>query len=322
MVFSRVALGLCQGFHYPSLGSLMSHRVVLEERSFTWSVVSSGSHAGVLLCGSLGSILADNFGWRVPFLVSGVAALCWTVLVRTVVLRRRQRVISFNFAASHGSLAEQKMELKHSSSAFRSQNSIPWGMILRQPAFWAMIIGHYAHTNAAFILLSWLPTYFHDNFPDARSWVFNIVPWLLTIPCSVISGQLADWLLQHGFSVTFVRKLMASVTLLGAAIFLLLISYVHSYAGALVCMALALVCNCFHNSGIIINPQDLAPNFGGAIFGLMNMVGAVPGFVGVYIAGYILETTKSWVSVFNQTAGICIIGWFVFVLLGTGRRLV
>ena len=32
----------------------------------------------------------------------------------------------------------------------------------------SLIIGHFCENNAFFILLSWLPTYFHENFPDAK----------------------------------------------------------------------------------------------------------------------------------------------------------
>ena len=48
----------------------------------------------------------------------------------------------------------------------------------------------------------------------------------------------------------------------------------------------------------------------------------VAGFVGVYIAGHILEATKSWSAVFNQTAGVCMVGWVVFIVFGTGKQIV
>lgn len=40
------------------------------------------------------------------------------------------------------------------------------------------------------------------------------------------------------------------------------------------------------------------------------------------MAGYILETSKSWSAVFNQTAAINITGWLVFLLLGTARPII
>lgn len=54
----------------------------------------------------------------------------------------------------------------------------------------------------------------------------------------------------------------------------------------------------------------------------MNTAGAIPGFVGVYIAGYILESTQSWSSVFNQTALVCVFGWATFTIFGSGKKIV
>lgn len=56
--------------------------------------------------------------------------------------------------------------------------------------------------------------------------------------------------------------------------------------------------------------------------GILNMAGSLPGFVGVYMAGYILEITRSWSAVFLQTAGVCIFGWIFYTCYGTTERLV
>jgi ACS family sodium-dependent inorganic phosphate cotransporter-like MFS transporter 9 len=54
----------------------------------------------------------------------------------------------------------------------------------------------------------------------------------------------------------------------------------------------------------------------------MNMAGAIPGFIGVYMAGHILEVTKSWSAVFNQTAAVSVFGWVVYTLFGTGKQVI
>ena len=47
------------------------------------------------------------------------------------------------------------------------------------------------------------------------------------------------------------------------------------------------------------------------------------GFLGVYLAGYILEVTGgSWVAVFNVTAVINAVGLAVFVAFGSGKPIV
>ena len=43
------------------------------------------------------------------------------------------------------------------------------------------------------------------------------------------------------------------------------------------------------------------------------------GFVGVYLAGYILEVTNSWAAVFNITALINLFGITIFTLFGSAK---
>lgn len=78
----------------------------------------------------------------------------------------------------------------------------------------------------------------------------------------------------------------------------------------------------FHNTAVTVNPQDLAPSFSGSVFGLMNTVGAIPGFLGVYLAGHILELTQSWSAVFSTAAFINFAGWFIFCIFGSAEPIV
>lgn len=54
----------------------------------------------------------------------------------------------------------------------------------------------------------------------------------------------------------------------------------------------------------------------------MNMASAVPGFVGVYAAGYILETYHSWSYVFSCTGFVCLIGVAIYTAFGTGKQII
>ncbi len=109
---------------------------------------------------------------------------------------------------------------------------------------------------------------------------------------------------------------------MGSGFFLILISYVDDYTTALFVMACTVACCGFHNAGIMVNPQDLAPKYAGSVFGVMNTLGALPGFIGVSFVGYILETTKSWPIVFEYTAGFCFLGYAVYFVFGTGKKVV
>ena len=69
------------------------------------------------------------------------------------------------------------------------------------------------------------------------------------------------------------RKLTACISLVGCGIFFVLISQADSYNLALFLMSCAVFCCGFHNAGIMVNPQDLAPKYAGAVFGIMNTIG-------------------------------------------------
>ena len=59
-----------------------------------------------------------------------------------------------------------------------------------------------------------------------------------------------------------------------------------------------------------------------AVAGLMSTAGAIPGIVGVYVVGYILEVTHSWATVFTKTGLLCYLGCFIFLIFGTGKPII
>ncbi|XP_078317046.1 voltage-gated purine nucleotide uniporter SLC17A9-like isoform X2 [Crassostrea virginica] len=315
IVLSRVFLGMFQGGYMPSSISLMGQFIQSPFRSYYSGLITSGQYCGTLLCGSIGSILLETFGWQSVFYFVGLCSIIWMLCMRYLVIERHRRKYMQppTVSVSDNTILAEK---------FPEKKSVPWLMLFVKPAFWSLLVGHFCENNAFYILLSWLPTYFHENFPDAKGWVFNVVPWVVTMFSSVFSGWLADHMLYKGWSVTFVRKFMESIALCGTASALVFLSYTSTYGSALVLMAIAVACCGFHNSGILVNPQDIAPSHAGSVFGIMNMAGAVPGFVGVYMAGHVLEATKSWGAVFNQTAGVCMFGWLVYMMFGTGKQIV
>ncbi|XP_067001781.1 voltage-gated purine nucleotide uniporter SLC17A9 isoform X3 [Anabrus simplex] len=242
----------------------------------------------------------------------GLLGFMWTFVLRyyTLALDRRKAAIV-------------SVPLKlHSSLPTREKLPVPWVKLFKRLSFWSCVIGHACQNNCFFLLLSWLPTYFHDTFPQAKGWVVNMLPWLFCIPCTFLGKWLSERCIARGYSTTATRKIIEVICLGTQALSLILINQISSYYWALLNMTLAIAATGFHNNAILVNPQDLAPKHSGSVFGLMNTVGAVPGFLGVYLAGYILETTKSWSAVFHTTAAINMIGCIIYVVFGSGNAIV
>ena len=112
----------------------------------------------------------------------------------------------------------------------------------------------------------------------------------------------------------------------------------------------------FHAFGSATNPLDIAPKHAGAVSGMSmclastagqklqflcqyfstvqysiqislfnvidNAISLITGFLGVYLAGYILDITGSWSAVFNATAVINFFGIAVFIIFGSGTPII
>uniref|UniRef100_T1GFU5 Major facilitator superfamily (MFS) profile domain-containing protein n=1 Tax=Megaselia scalaris TaxID=36166 RepID=T1GFU5_MEGSC len=300
IVTIRILNGAFQGVHFPSMISLTSQ--------FLWVVnirFSDGNSPhwnSRILCPGL------------LRMVNGISSNRTLGLSGTLILRyytmsvNRNRVINvFNPSRMCTTKGGPDME------------PVPWLKLFTRLSFWACVLTHACEMNCFFVLLSWLPTYFHDGFPQAKGWVVNMIPWLALPPCTFFAKYLSSYLISKEYSITTVRKLIQSLCFLSQNIALFCLSRTNSFQTALICMTVIIGGSGFHNNAVTVNPQDLAPNHSGSVFGLMNTVGAIPGFLGVYLAGHILELTQSWPVVFSTAAGINLVGWIVFVVFGSSE---
>ncbi|XP_053979603.1 solute carrier family 17 member 9 [Hylaeus volcanicus] len=297
----RTINGAFQGMHFPSMISLISQRLHETERASFFSLLTSGSALGTLLTGSLGSYLLENYNWTIVFQTLGGLSLTWTLLLGYHTLPFRERTTSAKLTTNY---------------------TLPWLKLLKKPPFWSCVIGHACQNNCFFVLLSWMPTYFHDTFPEVKSWVVNMVPWLSMLPCTILGKALSEKIIKAGYSVTVTRKVIETICFLTEIISLLFLAKVETFQGAIICLAFIIGGSGFHNNAIAVNPSDLAPKHSGSVFGLMNTVGAIPGFLGVYFAGHILHVTHSWPVVFIFIAIIDTLGCIIYLLFGSGQAII
>ncbi|XP_055917028.1 solute carrier family 17 member 9 [Eupeodes corollae] len=308
IVTIRIINGAFQGVHFPSMISLTSQNLCSMERTSFFGLLTSGSAMGTLLTGILGSFVLDYFGWSSVFRVIGFLGISWALFLRYYTMAGdRNRIINVSVP---------------SRLCSKSSDSVPWLRYFGRLSFWACVLTHACEMNCFFVLLSWLPTYFHDTFPLAKGWVVNMIPWLALPPCTFFAKYLTTHLAAREWSTSNVRKIIQSLCFASQNIALFIMSRTNDFHTALICMTVIIGGTGFHNNAVTVNPQDLAPSHSGSVFGLMNTVGAIPGFLGVYLAGHILELTQSWPAVFSAAAIINLIGWVIFVIFGSADPIV
>ncbi|KAE9553160.1 hypothetical protein FO519_003639 [Halicephalobus sp. NKZ332] len=325
LVLIRAFTGFGQGFHVPSMASIVGRHLTSTEKGRVFGLSLAGSHFGTIVAGGIGSVLIEVFGWRSLFYFVGFLSLVWWYWFK--ILRDR----SFSRGRDEGALLARSAESGSTEDLLESKKSklklnntqVPWNTLFTHPAFWAAAVAQYCGANAYFTMFSWLPMYFSDNFPNSQAVIYNVVPSLAIVATALLSPLIASRLLASGKSVTFTRRAMESASLLSMAVCLLCVSGSSGFYFSLLVFTAAMGARGLHHGGVSVNPHDFAPHHTGSVYGIFNAFSAITGFVGVYIAGWILQSSSNnWSYVFSFTAVQCIFGAVIYGCFGTGNKII
>lgn len=199
---------------------------------------------------------------------------------------------------------------------------VPWARLFKCPALWAIVVNHFCHNWSLYMLLAWLPSYFKTTLGVslANAGLLSAAPWLTSFLMANVAGAWADRLIRPGRSPGFVRKLMQTIGLVGVAAFLLQLQGAESPTAAMVLMCFATGTLAFCLAGFATNCFDISPRYADVIWGISNTAATIPGILGVYVTGWLLDRTGSYAAPFLLTAGISVAGAIVFLVFGSGRR--
>lgn len=302
LLAARIALGIGEAAVFPGSINMVGRWVPAERRSRAVALFSSGLSIGTVFALPVTGWIVRDFGWPMAFISFGALGLVWAVSWFSLVREGR------------GPDAEPVVE--------QGPREIPWGTILRTPAVWAIIVNHFCNNWSLYVLLSWMPSYLKSTFglTLANAGLLSAAPWLSSFIMANVAGAWADRLLRRGRTATFVRKLMQGTGLLGGAAFLLLLPLAPSATAAVLLMCAGSGCLAFCLAGFGANSFDIAPKYADIIWGISNTAGTIPGIVGVYITGWLVERTGGFDAPFLVTAAVSVIGALVFLAIGSGER--
>ncbi|KAF0035647.1 hypothetical protein F2P81_010959 [Scophthalmus maximus] len=301
--------------------------------AFQWNKIDSGLVLGGFFWGYcftqiLGGHASDKVGGERVLLVSVATWALITALTplvaqlgsHTLALMTTAR---FLMGLLQGEVSPRQLESLSGDSNFSQWNLSHWIRLLQKPPVWAMVFAHMCTASTSNTLLSWLPTYFKESFPDATGSVYNVIPWLVAIPSALGGGYMSDYLKKHGgYELSTVRKIMQLLAMGGSSLFIMLLSggAFTSFTSAVTFVSVAVGLSTFTSCGVSVNVHDLAPSCAGALYGFMNMLGAFMGLLLVSLSGYLIEVTLSWTSMFSLVSLVNTSGLVIFVLFGDARR--
>lgn len=307
LIAVRVAMGVAEAATFPAAIGLFARWLPLAERSRAVALNLGGIPVGTVVGLSAAAALVTAYGWPMMFAVFGVVGLgiagLWFAVVRDT-------------PALHPTIGASERTLLASREAETIPGPVPWRALLGKRACWAIIVNHVASNWTLYLMLTWMPSYLHDvqHLDIARAGLVAVLPWGCQFAGQLGSGVLCDRLVTRGVPLLRVRKAMQVTALLGSAAGFLLASQATSTVAAVTMLCLALGANGLTAAGFASNHLDIAPRHAAPLYALSNTAATLPGIIGVYLTGALVDATGGYGATFALAAGVNVVGAVVWLM--------
>ena len=324
LIAARVGMGMGEAVTFPSIFSLYAKWVPLKERSRAVGFANSGIPIGTVFALVVTPIVVQVWGWEWAFYSFGMIGIVWWFFWH----RMTASDPADHPRISREELALIKQEEGESSPNIRSDASLDESGprirdFLKCAPVWAIITAHFCNNWSLYVLLSWLPTFVNKGLGVDYSSVgwFAMFPHIASFIFLNLAGTVADRMIASGMPIIRVRKIMQTIGFGGLAICLSVVGLVDDVWLAIAIMTTGNALGAFVTGGFAVNHMDLAPRHAGTLMGITNTAGTMPGIVGVFVSGLILELTGSWALVFQVTAGVTVFGLVIYLLFASADKL-
>lgn len=187
--------------------------------------VVSGIETGTLVTTLVTPFIAMYLGWEWVFYFFGAIGIVWSLVFalttneRPVEEEGTEEVDEFVTTASDNDYNVQDT-VEHAQFYSSTRHVITtYASMACTPAVWAIIVAHTCYNYGWYVIISWLPGYMKAlGVSTSMLGVFTVLPYLLGLISSNVSGVIADLLIQRvGIGLT--RKLMMVIAFFGMCVF-------------------------------------------------------------------------------------------------------
>ncbi|MGH7337482.1 MAG: ACS family MFS transporter, partial [Myxococcota bacterium] len=314
LIAARIAMGMGEGVTFPAIYALFARWVPANRRSRAAGLVFSAIPLGVVSAQLATPLLVTGFGWPWAFYVFAVLGPLWWLVWQP---------LTASTPAEHPRVSEAELrELEGEAGAATPVAAPSTRALLGNTAVWAIVIGHFCSNWSGYVILSWAPFYMLERFcVDYHAiGLYVMAPSIISFLFLNGAGALGDALISRGLSVTAVRKLMQTIGFGGQTTALFALTQVQTAEAAVAVMCASALFGAAVAAGFACNHLDVAPRHAGAVMGLSNTAGTIPGVIGVTFSGWLVDVTGSWSIVFLTAAGIKLFGLAFFLAFAKGEK--
>ena len=310
--FARFFLGLGESGNFPAAIKTVAEWFPQRERSLATGIFNSGANVGAILAPLIVPWVALHYSWRAAFLVTGVFSMLWIFWWYR----------NYRKPADHPTLTGRELRHIYEEAAAQMGPHVPWLRLLSFRQTWAFAAGKFLTDPIWWFFLFWLPSYFSSRFHLNLSHLG--LPLIIVYTTSSVGSVCGGWLpvpfRKLGLSAAGAR-LTAMLVCACAVVPIFVAGSLNSEWVAIGLLSLATAAHQGWSANLFTTTSDMFPKSAvGSVVGIGTCAGSTGGMLLAASAGWILQITHSYVSLFILASTVYLLALLIIVLLAPGLK--
>lgn len=314
-VAARIALGLGESPMYIGGTRVCADWFPSKQRALPIAIFNSSSALAPALAPPLLTILMLAHGWRVMFVIAGLAG--FVVAILWVIYYRSPRVAGISSAEIAHIHRDDGLSIEHVG-----WQQVLW--LLRFPTTWGMFLGFFGVVYISWLYATWLPGYLEiaRNQSIGNAGIWAAVPLTAGFIGAIAGGVISDRLGRLGMDAAAACRRPVIVGLITAGICTVAAGYVADLWFAIALMSLGLfAANVSSSCGWALAAVIAPVNAVATLEAIQNVGGSVGGALAPLISGILLQHTGSFVPAFVLAGGIALACAAIYATMTTRKIL-
>ena len=303
---ARFALGLGESGNFPASIKTVAEWFPKTERALATGIFNAGANIGAVVAPAVVPFIAIHYGWRAAFIFTGAIGFAWLIL--WLLLYQRPEI--------HPRLSKKELAYIQSDPP-DAVEEIGWGRLIPLRQTWAFALGKFLTDPVWWFYLYWLPKFLNKTYGLTLDKIGPplIIVYLAADIGSVGGGWLSSALLKHGWNPNAARKTAMLVCAL-AVVPIVFASQASDLWVAVSLLSLATAAHQGWSANLYTLVSDTFPRRAvGSVVGIGGTLGALGGMLVSATAGYVLEFTGSYMTLFVMAGSMYVIALVVIHLL-------
>ena len=323
---ARAILGVSESGNFPAAIKTMAEWFPKKERALATGIFNAGTNAGAILAPLSVPWIAQQYGWRMAFIITGSVGFIWLIFwfVLYEIPLKHKRVSKEEFDYIHS----DKDEDQPGSIAYAEK--VSWTSLLRIRQTWAFVIGKFLTDPVWWFYLFWLPAFLKAQYHiEGTSASLPVaVVYIMAFFGSIGGGWLPLHFIDKGWTVYRSRRiamLLYAVCVL-PVVFAQWLGSINMWL-AVIIIGFAASAHQAWSANIYTTVSDVFPKKTvGSVTGIGGIAGAAGGILIAKLAGALFDHYKilghietGYYIMFIVCGFAYIIAWLLMQLLMQGR---